>query len=582
MSKQVLSNNKEIIIHGVPASPGIAMGKAYVHQRNVPEIETSRIEDDHVEDQIMVFRSARKNLQNQWKQLREKETDKQSKAILDAQITIISDPDLKTRVEKLIEDELHGAQYAIDKAFENYIEKLSKAGNTMMTDRLVDLYDIRNRLLEAAGPKAIPSFFKNGDILIAEEISPREVIQLSHQNIKGFVMERGGNTSHAAIIARSVGIPAVVGAKGIIDMIKNQAIVCLDGEQGLVSINPSKHTRKHVERLRNDQMSTIEEQLDICEQPSKTADDKSFIIRANVEFPEELKNVEQFNAEGIGLLRTESVYLNQEQFGHAENQASIYEKMLTHTQNFPVVIRLFDVGGDKFRGTKISESNPFLGWRGIRMLLDERTILREQLKAILTTAGKYPGRVKLLVPMVSTLEEIKEVKKEVKKCHQELANANIAVDENIVLGMMVEIPSVAIQANHFAPEVDFFSIGTNDLTQYLLAVDRGNALISKLYNQAHPAMWKLINHIIKIAHKNNIEVDVCGELAANPVAAACLIGAGVSSLSMSPVWIPHVKQLLIKRSKADMEELAEQVQLCVDGQEVETLFNNWKDTVTND
>lgn len=581
MSEQENATSQEILIQGVPASPGMAMGKAFVYHRTTPEIKSGRIEEEQIAAHISLFHTARQVLEKQWQNLRQKENNKQSKAILAAQIAIINDPDLSSQIKKLIENDRYGAQRAIDQAFNIYIEKISQADNEMMADRMIDLSDIRDRLLEAAGSKKTTSFSKAGDILIAEEISPREVIQLSHQNIKGFVMEQGGNTSHAAIIARSVGIPAVVGAKGSIKQINDETIVCLDGERGLVSINPSKHTCNRVEQLRGSRMRTLEEQLQICKKPSKTNDGAPFVIRANVEFPEELKNVRRFRAEGIGLLRTESVYLNREQFGSAEKQAAFYEQMLTETEDHPVVIRLFDVGGDKFQGTKITESNPFLGWRGIRMLLDERTILREQLKAILTTAGRHPGRVKLLIPMVSALDEITEVKAEVKECQQQLAAEGMAIDEDISIGMMVEIPSVAIQATSFAAEVDFFSIGTNDLTQYMLAVDRGNALITKLYNQAHPAVWGVIKHTVTVAKEHNIDVDLCGELAGNPVAAACLLGMGISSLSMSPVRIAGVKQLLINLTAADMKEIAEQVQQCVRISEVETLFKNWNHTSTN-
>jgi len=581
MSEQEASTKEEVVIQGVPASPGMAIGKAYVYHKKTPEIEDGRIEEEEISAQIQIFLNARKHLKKQWQKLLAKEKTKQSKAILTAQIAIIDDPDLADQIKSNIKDKQYGAQQAIDKAFAKYIDKLSKTDNAMMADRLIDLSDIRDRLLEAAGTKSVPSFSKNVDILVSKEISPREVIQLSHQNIKGFIMEQGGNTSHAAIIARSVGIPAVVGAKGVMEQLKSEATVCLDGDRGLISINPSTQTRKRVEQLRGDDTHTLEEQLTICRQPSRTNDGTPFTIRANVEFPEELEKVQQFRAKGIGLLRTESVYLNQEQFGSVQKQTAFYEKMLAQTEDHPVVIRLFDVGGDKFQGTKISESNPYLGWRGIRMLLDERSILRDQLKAILITAGQHPGRIKLLVPMVSTVDEITEVKKEVKKCQQNLAGIGMAVDQDISIGIMVEIPSVAIGAASFADQVDFFSIGTNDLTQYLLAVDRGNALISKLYNQAHPAVWKLINHTVEVAQKNAIMVDVCGELAADPVAAACLLGMGVSSLSMSPIRIPGVKKLLLNRSADEMKELAKQVQLCVNVKEVEALFNKWEDNINH-
>lgn len=579
MSRNDSSKQEEILIQGVPASPGVAMGEAFVFTKKTPEIETDRIEEHLVSEEVALFYTARKNLKKQWQALLEKEKDKQSQAIISAQIEIIGDPDLASQIEYFIKKKQHRVQHAINKAFNEFIERLADSGNAVMAERMIDLADIRNQLVEAAGTKTASFVSKNGDILVSDEISPREVIQLSHQNIKGFVMEQGGNTSHAAIIARSVGIPAVVGAKGIMKQIENQRIICLDGERGLVSINPSPHTRKRVEQFYAGETQTLQDKLDICSKESVTKDGEAFVIRANVEFLEELDNVRQFKAEGIGLLRTESIYLNRKEFGSMQDQISFYGEILSKTDKDPVVIRLFDVGGDKFQGARIAEQNPFLGWRGIRMLLDEHNVLREQLRAILISAGKHPGRVKLLVPMVSTLNEIKELKEEIAKCRRDLIEEGFSVDEKVPLGIMVEIPSVAIQVEHFAPEVDFFSIGTNDLTQYLLAVDRGNALISKLYNQAHPSMWRLINYIAGVAKKHGVPVDVCGELASNPIAAACLLGFGVSSLSMSPVHIPAVKELLLKCTQPDLKKLAKNVQQCKEIDEVETVFYNWKDNL---
>lgn len=576
MSREKSLQSNEILIQGVPASPGVAMGQAFVYRKKAPEVETDRIEKHLASDEVTVFHSAREKLRTEWKQLLKKEDDSESRAIISAQIEIIGDPDLASLVEEFIQNKQHRAQHAIIKAFKRYIDRLADSGNSVMANRMIDLSDIRDQLVEATGTTQPALVSKNGDIVVSEEISPREVIQLSHQNIKGFIMEHGGNTSHAAIIARSVGIPAVVGAKGIMAKIEEDDTVCLDGQLGLVSINPSPHTRKRVEERRARETQTVEDLCKICSKKSITKDGKKFVIRANLEFVEELDNVRQFNAEGVGLLRTESVYLNQEQFGSTQKQASFYSKVLAQTGEAPVTIRLFDVGGDKFQDIKVTESNPFLGWRGIRMLLDECDVLREQLRAILITAEKYPGRVKLLVPMVSSLDEITALKDELNQCREQLQEEGHEMEVNIPLGIMVEIPSVAIQAEYFADEVDFFSIGTNDLTQYILAVDRGNALISRLYNQAHPAMWRLINYVTDVAEAQGLPVDVCGELAAHPAAAACLLGMGVSALSMSPVNIPAVKQLLLQCTEHDFQRLATNVLACKDLEEIETTFSNWK------
>jgi phosphotransferase system enzyme I (PtsI) len=570
-----MSNSvEEIIINGVPASPGTVMGKAYLQNNAAPAVESERIEEVHISDHLNQFENACESLRGEWTKLHEQVQNDETKTIIAAQMEIIADPELAAQVKAYIKNDRFGARRSIKLAFAGYMELLAESGSKRMEGRMVDLADIRDRLMEAADPQKKEDASETGDILVAREITPREVIQLSHQQVKGFVMEQGGHTSHAAIIARSMGIPAVVGAKGTTRHINETTMVCLNGEQGLVIINPTSDGCEQARVLNEGKTDSLEEKIAICSRPSRTKDDRPFIIRANVEFPEELRHAEQFGAQGVGLLRTESIYLEQQAFGSAENQIPLYEEIAEKTGDHPLTIRLFDVGGDKFRESDVKENNPFLGWRGIRMLLDKRELLREQLKAILTVAHNHPGRIKILLPMVSTIEEVNEVKKEIENCRQHLYGQEDA-GQAVPVGMMVEIPSAAIHADQFAEHVDFFSIGTNDLTQYLLAVDRGNAFISGLYDQQHPAIWKVIDHVVRAAAKRNIEVEVCGELASYPVAAACLLGMGVGTLSMSPVSIPPVKKVLLRNSFAAMEALAEQVLLCENPEEVKSLFADW-------
>lgn len=577
MNGQQIFNSNEVLVQGVAASPGIVMGNACIHQAKRPVIPTGRIDKEMVSEELTLFREACEKLRQRWRSIKEREADKKSSTILATQIDILSDPELIAQIELYIKQDYYRAQQAINKTFERYIKRFSNSGSEVMDERAIDLADMRDRLIEATVTDISTLVANEGDILVAEEFSPREIIQLSHQKVKGFVMERGGNTSHAAIIARSIGIPAVVGAKGILENLADEDMIYLDGEKGTVSVNPSEETSLQIEQFMANRLKVREEEVKICCQSSTTTDRVPFVIRANIEFAEELANVEQYRAKGIGLLRTESVYLNHHDFGGLKEQETFYEHMLAQTGDEPVIIRLFDIGGDKILDSEITENNPFLGWRGIRMLLDKRTLLHDQLSALLAVAGQYPGRVKILVPMVSRLEEVKEVKKEIEACQQELTKAGRPVDHQIALGIMVEIPSVAIQAAHFASEVDFFSIGSNDLTQYLLAVDRGNAFISGLYNQRHPAVWKMIERTITAADDNGIEVDVCGEIASDPVAAACLLGLGIRTLSMSPISISAVKKVLVSRSLGDMKDLAARTLQCGTLQEVETVFENWKD-----
>ncbi len=576
MSEKITSESEEIFLQGIPTSPGIAIGLAYIFTPKRPKISVNRIEEHIVNDQLTLWQQTRNKLDEEWSQLKGRQTDEKSKNILATHIEIIRDPELSERIKKLIEDKRYAISQAITTAFDEFIDLFTKTGSPVITNRRVDLSDIRDRLIELVDNDNKWNHEKSGEIVVAENISPREIIQLSHQGIKGIVMEQGGSSSHAAIIARSIGIPAVVGAKGATQYIQNDTSICLDGKRGVVIVNPKSATLNRFKKMVRGQTMNLDEKKNICKKLSKTQDGHSFTLRANIEFPEELTHFDQCKAEGIGLLRTESIYLNRDQFGSRQNQQVFYDSILDNTGNEPVTIRLFDVGGDKFQNRNISESNPFLGWRGIRMLLDERELLREQLTAILAAAGKHPGRVKLLLPMVTMLSEIDEVKKEIKSCQRQLIEEGYSVDRDIPLGIMVEIPNVAIQAAHFAKKVDFFSIGTNDLIQYLLAVDRGNVRLSHLYNQNHPAMWQIINKTVNAAHEHKIKVEVCGELASYPVSAACLLGYGVDGLSMTPTSIPHVKQLLTARSFNEMKNLAQRVKLCITPKDVETLFKNWK------
>lgn len=576
MNKTKNNNSKEIFIEGIPASPGSVIGSAYIHSHDNTVPSSEGIDESEVSDHLEDFDRGHQKLIEKWKKLSKNQNNQTTRDILAAQIEIIRDPELIKRVKTLIKENQRSVQQAITEAFDEYIDLFSKSGSPVVTDRLIDLTDIRDRLIETAEHRTAPEIKTKGDIAVAQELSPREIIELSNRGIKGVIMERGGRTSHAAIIARSVGIPAVTGASNATNVIADQTRICLNGEHGFIYVNPTQTTCEQAKRTASDRQLSKKEKQKLCAHPSQTADGHAFTLRANVEFAEELAHIKRCRAEGIGLLRTEAIYLNHDQFGSREKQQLFYEEVLEETVPHPVTIRLFDVGGDKFINNEISENNPFLGWRGIRMLLDERDLLRKQLTAILAAGGQHPGRVKLLLPMVTMIDEINEVKNELKQCRQKLREKDEPVEQNMPLGIMVETPNVAIQAESFAKEVDFLNVGTNDLTQYLLAVDRGNARISTLYNQLHPVMWQMLHQVIGAAHQHQIKAEICGELASYPVAAACLAGMDIDGLSMNPSDILNVKGLLIKREYGEMKQLAAQALRCDTLNEIEHLFKNWK------
>lgn len=580
MSENLKSSmsDTEITLEGAPASSGSVIGEAFVYKKKEFDIKSSTIKRSEVLDHINEFKKARIRMESELQDMQEGSNSEEATDIIEAQIEMVNDPILADQIENLIKDELYSAEFAIQRAFEDYIRLMKNSENPIARERSIDISDIRDRLLEYIHRDSDGPGIESGCIVVAQDLSPREVISLTKYNISGIIMDRGGVTSHAAIIARSLGIPAVVGAKSATESISSELRVALNGDNGKVFVNPTKDTIKKFEEAIEENRRRDEKLSEVINKKSETADGQSFILRANIEFPEELEQVRSLKAAGIGLLRTESIYIEKEHFEDLAMQKEFYRTIMDGTGSEPVIMRLFDAGGDKLFDENKKEQNPFLGWRGIRLLLDNRKLLREQLEAILTIAGEYPGRIKILVPMVTILEELTELKKEIRSVQEHLQSQGKNTDQEVPVGIMVEVPSVAIKIDKFSEMVDFVSIGTNDLTQYVLAVDRGNELIADIYDQRHPAVWELIEKVSVSAARHNKQVTVCGELASDPVSAACMLGMGINDLSMAPSKIAGVKNLLINRSLEEMEKLAEEVLDCGTTEEVNELFNSWSES----
>lgn len=577
LTKVRMSNKKEInefSLSGSPGCPGIVIGKTSIYRRSRLNVSDRQVDDEHVQQHVEKFQEVREEAKRELKKLRDNSKDENASELVRTQIEMLDDPELSERVEHEIAVNNRAVDAAVQTVFDSYLKILKTNFDEEGPDRSVDISDIRDRLIQIIHDHQ--DEFAEETILVAHELSPREVIEFTSRNIKGIIMDRGGSTSHAAIIARSMGIPAVVGLKNATEVIKSDEQVILDGRNGEVIVHPQESTQKKYQELIDQEIKTQTDFEAVCEQPNRTSDGKPFSLQANIEFTEELSVVKKFRAEGIGLLRTESIYLSRENFSDQEQQEVFYESILKLTEPHPVTIRLFDAGGDKFFEEDEKEQNPFLGWRGIRMLLDEKVMLRNQLAAILKAAAKYKNRVRILVPMVSTLDELFEVKELMLKVEGELMKEGITIDEDVQLGIMVEVPSVALQADIFAQHADFLSIGTNDLTQYVLAVDRGNVRISTLYDQRHPALWRLIKQVADASEEHNTPLSVCGELASDPIAACCLLGLGINSLSMNPVVLPTVKQMLRAHSLSEMKQLSEEILASNTMSDINQIFSNWK------
>ena len=579
--KELVSDGKEIVLKGISAVSGITSGKVVKLDRSSvfhqlgsdkaksksPEIEMKRVDEavSHVDGELVRL-----------SRFADRHSSDSTNDILLFQQEILHDPDLQKLIKELINEKKLAADHAVYEAFDFYIERLKTNGGSFFKSRIIDLRDIRNRVVRAIHQRDVSHQFTDDAIVVADEFSPAEIIMLARHKVRGVVSDYGGLTSHASIVAGSMGVPMVINTRIVSRVAKSGDIIIVDGDQGKIIVNPGQETVSHYEAALSEQEETRDRLKEIIEKPNVTQCGRAFTLRANVEFEEEILRVKEVNAEGIGLLRTESFFLSEsEEEIDVEAQLRFYRKALEGSGGHPVTIRLLDVGGDKVLEPDAKEANPFLGWRGVRVLLDRRDLLRAQLEAILRASAEFPGQIRILVPMVSSLEELVEVRTEIDRMYNLLQYRNCNVGNEVEVGVMVEVPSVAIQADLFARHSDFLSIGTNDLTQFLLAVDRGNSRISNLFRQLHPAVWKMIANTVQAAHKYDRPVGICGEMAANPMIAALFIGLGIDELSMATPNLIHVKKLLRSMTFEDMKVWAERMNLAETAQEVDELIHNW-------
>lgn len=558
---------------GVPAAGGIGIGKAHILEERHNEVSPEKIHQDDIQLNIDKCNRAFGALKEEFVKLKEDAVGEVAD-IIDAQIESLKDPELYKTILHKIESERYEAEYAIFSTLNEYIHIMENADADWLNERTIDLIAIRDQLIDVARNKKQAEDLEPGSVVFATNVSPTSMIELSKNSIAGLVMQKGGLTSHAVILAQSLDIPCVIGVEWKVKRFKNGEEAIVDGDLGVVVVGPSESELRANEERKKTQQKKAEKILQISKKPSETACGKRFKLQANVEFLEELPKIKTHGAEGVGLLRTETILFQKKGFD-INAQLDFYRIVVEASDNSDVTIRLFDAGGDKLLDDMDTESNPFLGWRGIRMLLDEDELLGNQLEAIYRLSGEFKGRIKLLAPMVSCVSEIHRLKKKIMEVKEKLTEEGINFDQNLPIGVMVEVPSIALMADRVAKEVDFFSIGTNDLTQYTLAVDRGNEKISSLYQPYHPAIWKLIKMTLDGANKSNIPVTVCGEMASKPKTAACLFGLGIENLSMTTNALPMVKSMLCSHKMNDMRILSEQVMNANSPDEVQILMNKF-------
>jgi phosphotransferase system enzyme I (PtsI) len=535
-------------LKGIPASPGIVIGKACVFQDILYLVERHNVEEGHAEQEIARLKQAIRQVIDELIQdnLRvSQEVGKREAEIFLAHVAILEDPYFISKIFQDIRENGINAEASVLRQIEEFKKAFEKMDDPYIKARAQDLSDIGRRVIQ----KLMPSEHNICDleepiIVVASELTPSDTIRLDREKVLAFATESGGKESHAAILARSFGIPAVVGLEGLIPKVKKGDLLIVDGDMGMVVINPPEEVIQNYQNLQKTRESYRTELQKIIPLPSETRDGHEVRLWANIGSLVDLEYAIHFRADGIGLFRTELPFLVWRRFLSEDEQFSLYQKVLTQANGREVTIRTLDFGGDKFfeDGRSQREKNPFLGYRSIRVFLREKNLFKQQLRAILR-ASAY-GKVKILFPMISSMEEIRQVRELFESMKEELRREGVPYSDKIPFGIMIEVPSVAIIADQLVKEVDFLSIGTNDLIQYTLAVDRDNDLVNSLYQPLNPAVLRLIQTVTEVAKKANKPVTLCGEMAGNPEYIPLLVGMGLSDLSMNPASLLEAKKIV--------------------------------------
>lgn len=569
---QSKESRPEVVLQGIGVSPGIAVGEVVVFAHEGASAPERDISEQDVSVEIVRFEEALMKTRHQIAEIQRKVSQSlgaEHAGIFDAHLLVVDDRYFIEEVIRELREKKKNVEHVVQIVADRYHGMLNKMEDDYLRERAADVRDVTRRIIKNLAGESIDRMgqIDRPCIAVAHDFSPSDTAGMNRDSVHAFVTDLGSRTSHTAIMARALEVPAVVGLHNISSQVLNNETILVDGAKGLVIIRPTSERLLDYARRAEEQKTILCELESLKDKPSEMLDGYYVPIAANIELPEELDNIRKHGAKGVGLFRTEFLFLNSNAIPDEQEQAAVYSDAAKICEPDHVVIRTLDLGGDKFSSSvKISpEMNPFLGWRAIRFCLANPEFFKQQLRAVLRASANH--NISMMYPMVSSLEEVLKANELLDQSREELTKEGVSFDPDMQVGIMIEVPSAALSADQIAPHVDFFSIGTNDLVQYTLAVDRVNENVAHLYQPTHAAILKLIQMVVRAARANRIPVAVCGQMASSPEMVPLLIGLGVNELSISPPSVPMIKDVIRKLHYSDCVELAEKAVRSVDASE---------------
>jgi len=574
------ADNKEMIFHGIPASPGIAFGEAFVVNVEDFPVTADRVPPDQIELEVQRFEAALQETEEELRKLHKRLEDEmgvEHAKILDSHRMILTDEVICKDTIRHIKKHKVNAAYAFTTVLDNVLTTFDQIEDQYLKERAEDIRDVKRRVVRNLLGQKVEglSNLRKQAVVVAKNLTPSDTAVLERKYVLAFVTDTGGSTSHAAIIARSLGIPAVVGLENLSHNVKPYDRLIIDGISGQVVVHPTPETERMFKEAGIKFREMEKELLTLRDYPAVTLDGHTIELSGNIEIADEVDDVVGHGAKGVGLFRTEYFFITRNSLPSEEEQYRYYRSVVKKLAPDPVLFRTLDVGGDKIAkwAPNVQEANPFMGWRGIRFTLSRKDIFRTQLRAIFRTAAH--GNVRIMFPMISVMEEVLQAKEICEEVKADLKRERYQIGENVEIGIMIETPSAVAIADMLAREVDFFSIGTNDLIQYSLAVDRGNSRISYLYNDLHPSILRFIRDTVGAAHKEGIWVGICGEMPGSVYGTLLALGLGLDEISAGSYLIPEIKKIIRSVTFGEVKSLVRKVLKLSTAEEVKQFLDKY-------